>query len=444
MRSEIKIYPRSGGEIQRVQLVYLEDWSKLNFLEPQSSQRALDCFAQIYRNHLVPACPWLFGNMVLFRLPEDIPVSLPESSRKYGVVADRLTAAAAVLEEGISVSGGKPKFHSSEAERLWNALEAGGCIRIVRGKLPITTIIPVGNQAGFLTETDPEAAMKVNSHFFIMDRFDCATAYDHLGTPFGLCVKDGKVLHLPLYGREALLVNKDGSARVEALDVRNRELKIRGKVYRHGHNAEIYTRPERLRTPSQPGTDLVIVGCRVAAVRNGGSTPIPASGFVLRVAEEGICPGDPVEICGFEDVVFGVQVGNSVLIDGKKTDTFRSRFYNIRHLQPVPYPPSLYSMNFRKARAARIALGANKEGKPMLLWAEGAGKRGYLAGQESCGASLSEMADICADVGMVNAVNLDGGGSAQILLKNCRSLLISDRKGREETERPVPLGLIIR
>ena len=56
------------------------------------------------------------------------------------------------------------------------------------------------------------------------------------------------------------------------------------------------------------------------------------------------------------------------------------------------------------------------------------------------------MAEICADVGMVHAVNLDGGGSAQILLNNRRSLEISDRNREDhsEAERPVPLGLIIR
>jgi len=145
-----------------------------------------------------------------------------------------------------------------------------------------------------------------------------------------------------------------------------------------------------------------------------------------------------------EDIAFGIQVGNSILINGEKTLSFRSKFYNIRRFQPVPFPPSLYSPDFRRARAARIALGSDREGKPMILWAEGAPKVGYIPGQDSCGASLSEMADLCADLGMVNAVNLDGGGSAQILRYNQRSLLISDRKGTEETERPVPLGLMVK
>jgi len=182
-------------------------------------------------------------------------------------------------------------------------------------------------------------------------------------------------------------------------------------------------------------------------VYEGLSAPVPTSGVVLCPAGE--ChakPGDRVTYHGMEDVRFGIQVGNSILRDGVKTLSFQSKYYNIRHLEPVPFPPSLYPLDFEHARAARIALGADAEGKPMILWAEGAGKLHYTKGVDSCGASLAEMAEICEAVGMVNGVNLDGGGSAQILVNNARSLLISDRKAEDnaESERPVPNGLIVR
>ena len=80
----------------------------------------------------------------------------------------------------------------------------------------------------------------------------------------------------------------------------------------------------------------------------------------------------------------------------------------------------------------------------MLLWAEGAPKIGYRRGETSCGASLSEMEEYCREAGMVNAVNLDGGGSAQILLSGRRDLELSDRKeDGSELERAVPLGLSV-
>lgn len=446
MHSEIKEYSYPDGEIQRVQLVRLEDWSQLEFLRPNDAETALACFSRIYRQYLVPACPWIFGNLVMFQLPEDLDESLPFTTKKYGTVADGLTAAAAMLRSGVKIIGGEPVFRDQQTRELWHALESRKCLEIVSGKLPITTIIPVGSGAGFLSDTHPEAALKVNASFFIMDRFDCATVYDHVGTYFGLLVKDGAVESPPLLPREALIVKKDGSVSVDTPDIRRMTIEIRGKTYRHGENAKVYVRPERGRTPADNRTKLVIVGCRVAAVLTGGSAPIPASGFVLCPDEKcTVSAGDPVSYLGMENVHFGIQVGNSIVKDGKKTEAFLSRFYNIRALERIAYPPSLYPLDYSGSRAARIALGADAQGKPMILWAEGAGKIGHVPGVDSCGATLADMARICTELGMVNGVNLDGGGSAQMLLHNRRALRISDRSpDGSELERPVPLGLVVK
>lgn len=445
MDSEIRVFTHPNGTIQRVQRVTLENWEQLNFLNLNYSEGALDCFAQILRQYLIPACPWIFGQLVLFHTPRGLKIPFSSQTR-YGAVGDDLTAAAAALKQGVRLVKGKPRFANEQVRSFWEALESQDCIRVVSGKLPTTQFIPVGNAPGFLTEAEKDAVMKVNASFFIMDPIDCATVYDHVGSCLGLMVKDGQVLNPPLYRREALLVRKDGTVTVEEPDVCQMDMEIGGISYRHGENATIYTRPERARTPRISGTQLVIVGCRVAAVADKGSVPIPASGFVL--CPQGEChakPGDAVVYRGMEDISFGIQVGNSILRDGVKTDRFRSRFYNIRHLEPVPFPPSLYPMDFQGGRAARIALGSDEKGKPVIVWAEGAPKLGYQAGQHSRGASLSDMADICAELAMVNAVNLDGGGSAQLLLNNWRSLEISDRNPDfSQSERPVPNALIVK
>ncbi len=443
MESQIKTYSFPDGTIQRVQRVKLPDWESLSFLEMKGSGSQVDCFAQIFRQYLVPACPWLFGNLVLFSLPEGMDIPFPRDSR-YGSVAGDLTAAAAALRQGVRIQREKAVFQNQDTEAFWKDLEDRDCIRIVRGRLPITTIIPVGNTPGYLTEAEPGAAMKVNASFFIMDPFDCATVYDHVGACLGLMVKDGAVSNPPLYNREALLVRKDGSVTIEHRDIRDLPVQIGGIEYRHGQNCRIYTRPQYPFVTGK-GTKLVIIGRRVEALCQG-TVHVPASGFVL--CPQGHCaaqPGDAVSYPAMEDVRFGIQVGNSILKDGTKTDRFLSRFYNIRHLEPVPYPPSLYPMNFQKSRAARIALGADEAGNPMLLWAEGAPKIGYVPGNHSRGASLADMADFCADAGMVQAVNLDGGGSAQLLVFGQRELEISDRNpDGTQSERLVPNGLIIK
>ena len=445
MQSKIKTFIYPNGEIQRVQVAYPENWERIFFLKLSYENPAFEGFCNVYRNFMVPANPWIFGDLVLFRLPDGVGEDISLNTQ-YGKVSEPLTAAAALLQRGVKMVGTKPVFLNRQAKILWRQLKEKNCLQVVRGRLPVTTIIPVGPLPGYLSHVQKDAAMKVNGSFFVMDRFDCATVFDHIGTPVGLCIKDGVVSNPPLFGREALIVRTDGTVTVETPHLKDLDIQIGGVRYRHGVNARVYSRPERAATPLCRDKKVTVVGDRVVAVSDRLRAQIPGSGFVLVVDQNAqIRSGDRVIYRGMEDVRFGMQVGNSILKDGEKTKSFLSRFYNIYALDRVPFPPCLYPLDFEKARAARIALGADREGRPMLLWAEGAGKLKYVPGVDSCGASLSEMAEICETVGMYNAVNLDGGGSAQILLNNRRSLRISDRKPEDnsDAERAVPLALMV-
>lgn len=496
MKSEIKVFDRGNGEIQRVHVVSWEDWSQLDFLylkqETEEQQKqALHCFHHIYKNFLVPTMPLAFAQMIMFVLPEDDGVMdvLVEcardgireeaedrvyfSSEKYGNVVDPLTIASILLQEGVRLKKGLPTFLNPQAERLYGELEARGCVHIVCGKLPKTQVIPVGRFAGYLSEVEKDAKIKANAHFFIMDPFDCATIYDQVGTPFGLCLKDGVIENPPLYNREALLIEQEGASYILEADIQDLYIEINGKTYIPGKNATIYTRPKHAKTPDDNRIKFVIIGRQVVAVKVGGSAKVPASGFVLCVEKKisttgtvtrcgsqtipsvdvsqpqnttGIYPGDLVTYHGLKGVKFGIQVGNSILRKGEKTEKFISHFYDIKKLQPVPYPPSLYPMDYEGARAARMAIGADADGKPVLFWAEGKGKLRYVPGEDSTGASLLEMAEIASKLGLRNAINLDGGGSAQILLDGARHLHISDRNTEDnsDAERLVPLGLVVR
>lgn len=447
MTSDIKSYTYPNGEIQRVQWMGLDSWNELEFFRPVPSKSSFSCFCDIYRLYLVPGCPWIFGNMVLFCLPEDMELHLPMESKKYGSFADPLTAAAAAFREGLRILNGRPRFKNEAIRRLYEELEMRGCLQIISGRLPVTTIIPVGNNAGNMTECEASARLKLNSSFFIMDRFDCATVYDRVGTPFGLCLNNGCVTSPPLFGREALLVKRDGTVSIRQVLLEELKVKVGSYIFSSGDNATFYSRPQYLKVLKKGGKKLVIVGNKVIAVTEKLFVPVPASGFVLHTVDNvDIKPGESVEYQGMEDIAFGIQVGNSLVCEGRKTGSFISPFYNIRRFERVPFPPSLYPLDYKGARAARMALGADNEGKPMIVWAEGAPKLGYTPGKDSCGASLAEFADICADLSFMNAVNLDGGGSAQILINNKRSLKLSDRHEDDfsEAERAIPLGLIVR
>ncbi|MBQ6425730.1 MAG: phosphodiester glycosidase family protein [Clostridia bacterium] len=446
VQSETKVYPLGDGEIQRVQIVRLNGWASLDFLHPETSDRVFAGIVSLYREFIVPACPWLFGRMILFRLPEGLEVpDVPGLTGRIGT-DDRLTKAAFLLRQYARVRKGGVRASDERVRAFLEMLERSGSIGTVCGKLPFTKIIPVGDGLGFLSESEP-SAFKCNAPFFVMDSFDCATPFDHVGTPIGLMVKDGVILNPPLFHREAFLIRNKGTASVEIPDIRKLEIGIGGKRYLHGKNAVIFVRPSCSRTKRAGGWDTVIVGDRVTAVCGGGGTPVPGSGFVLHTEEQIAFPGESVMYYGMEDVLFGIQTGNSTVVGGTGTESFVSSFYNIKDpFHWIAYPPSLYPHRYDRDRAARMAIGSDSGGKPVVIWAEGAAKIGHEPGKDSLGATLLEMAQYCIEAGIVNGINLDGGGSAQILVRNERSLKMTDRNrcDRSEMERAVPLGLILR
>ena len=151
MHSEIHTFPCGEKELLRVQLVRLPDWEQLDFLQPKTSAPVFESFDRVYRQFLIPARPEIFGQVILFRLPEELKNAVPPCPRFAGAVADPLTAAAAVLQRGVKLVGGKPVFSGHAVRAFWKKLEAADCIRTVCGKLPVTKVIPVGEAAGYLS-----------------------------------------------------------------------------------------------------------------------------------------------------------------------------------------------------------------------------------------------------------------------------------------------------
>ena len=423
--SDIKKYEYENGEIQLVQKVGLENWQDLAFVFPAYQPEAFEHFCHIYEKYLVAAFPLAFGQMVLFHDEQ-----LPETTRLF--------------MEGISLKGKKLSFKTPQVKEKYEELLNKGQLKVISGKAPYVKIIPVNSNCGFISKCP--GRLKVNSSFFIMDNFDCATVYDSVPTPLGLMVKEGKIINPPLYDRETLLVSKTGKVEIRKVYLHDLMICINEHVYKHGDNATIYCRPDHGKTPKNSGSELVIVGRIVVDITTGGKTPVPASGFVLSSDDiKNIKINDEVSYKGMEDVAFGIQVGNSVIVDGVPTREFITPFHDFKKLNSTVYPPSMYPLNFKKDRAARMVLGCDENNKPLLVWFEGKGKLTYQKGIDSCGASLQEVADICQDLGMYNGINLDGGGSAQILLNDKRELMISDRDSDNQSmERPLPVGLIIR
>lgn len=327
----------------------------------------------------------------------------------------------------------KKHYHSKIAKEFMNELASRGYLYIVKGKNKFVRTFMPYDDIGFISEEESKARLKVNSSFFIFDYFDVASDYDVFGRPFGLCIKNGEVINPPLFHREALLVHKDNRVEIKKVELEDLKINIKGKIYQ---------RPDYRKTPFSKNKDVVIIKDEVVYIHKGGNTMIPTSGYIINTSDD-VSVGDKIIYSGMEDIVFGIQCGNSIIIDNVKTLDYISSFHHLFSLGKNKYPPVHYPHDFNLDRAPRIALGESELGKPLIVWVEGASKMKHIKGEDSCGASLLEMANILGDLKIRNAINLDGGGSAQIEYKGKRSLLISDRnfKDNSESERPVPIGI---
>lgn len=137
----------------------------------------------------------------------------------------------------------------------------------------------------------------------------------------------------------------------------------------------------------------------------GGVIPIPENGYILAL-DDNMTPfldskfniGDHVktEISvtpSIEDVQTAFGGGTLLLKDGQKTE--------ITHNVSGNHP--------------RSVIGTNKDGTVIYMMT--------VDGRQnlSKGASLTALADICLEMGMVNAINLDGGGSTAMVGKTVRN-----------------------
>ena len=148
-------------------------------------------------------------------------------------------------------------------------------------------------------------------------------------------------------------------------------------------------------------TDNVVTAKGVSL---GGSIPIPDDGYIL-VIDDNMTPfleykfnlGDTVKTTieftpSIENVEAAFGGGTLLLKDGKKTQIT----HNVAGNNP------------------RSAIGTNDDGT-VVYFITVDGRQ-----NQSRGVSLNELADICLDLGCVNALNLDGGGSTSMVGKTLK------------------------
>ncbi len=244
------------------------------------------------------------------------------------------------------------------------------------------------------------------------------------GEPMGALTIGGKILSEPVNNRAALAIQDDGKQVRSAVThiTMTAELRADGKASFkiHGFNRPrekdelIVFTPEFHRTTltAPDGTEFIVEKNRVWAVKDGaGSQPIPHDGFVVSAtgtsrewALKNLRRGARVELktevkaeppIPFNpDFILGA--GPQLIAAGQK----------VFAAEAARYSDSLY-----RQRHPRTAIGWRTDGKLILLTVDGRQKL-------SVGMTLDELAGLMLELGCVEAMNLDGGGSTAMVVKN--------------------------
>jgi uncharacterized protein YigE (DUF2233 family) len=254
------------------------------------------------------------------------------------------------------------------------------------------------------TETTSAVASRVNAVAAINGNF-----YTEAELPVGLIVIDGRVLSTPFPRRAVFAIDGAGRPWIGAVDFAGRVVSDSGAAVpisainrppRWGGVA-LYT-PEY--GPATPWHALVALvrGDRIDTFATGRQM-IPADGYALATAESqqhlllGMVRGQTVKLdMGLTPpgIMQAVQGGPRLVRNG-----------DIH----IPYAWEGFGPGFYAARTARSAIGITHAGKVLFVTVDGRSR-------ESSGMSLPELAALMRALGARDAMNLDGGGSATLVV----------------------------
>lgn len=304
-----------------------------------------------------------------------------------------------------------------------------------------------GSNAALGTETTSQIAQRhggiaaVNAGFFRLDKSP------FLGDPVGLFVVDGKPLSEASDNRIQLIINNRGD-RTEVTMARasvRHSFRIGGATFDiNGINRErkvneiiMYT-PEfgGSTIPDASGTEFVILnGSITTIVKDTGNAAIPPGGYVISAAgtardaiEAAVRNADRVTLVrAWEGLTGGfardrtrldVVAGSPMLVNNGRVQ--------------VTWEQENRKRDFVDTRHPRTAAARLRNGKFLLITADG-------RSEGSGGLGLEDLAAYLVELGAVEAMNLDGGGSTTMYVNGRVVNQPSDNEG----ERKVSDALVV-
>lgn len=434
------------GSFQRFQVISGFSWDDLHYFYPRIDERTIEELVRLYNVNIIPKLLDNDDSFIFFCIPEDMDLPFCNDT-DIGFIYDKNILFGHILSSSFKkgetyLRNGVLVSDDSSINNILKKLYEAHLIGYSANKGHQIKFIPVNRKMGFISKKQSDCTL--NSHFFLMDPSDIDSPYCQIGTACGFSLENGEIRTPPLNHRCALFVDKDKHASIKNVELKQLTFVIDGRKYIPGENCILHIRPEERITPKITGSDIIITEDRVVAVKRGGESVIPVAGFVISTSDDISLIDTKVSYHGLENYHLAFQVGPAMVENGVMKDKLEIPFFD-KSKDKVIYSPTVFPLPYESARAARICIGTDSSDNPVIVFAEGAGKLGIDKAHESTGASLLEMAEFCFSQNYKNIINLDGGGSANLIFNGRRDLKLADRLpvSNKECERPVSNGLFI-
>ncbi len=303
-------------------------------------------------------------------------------------------------------------------------------------------------------------ALAVNSHFFLFDPRELDAPTAAFGEPVGLLAYAGRIVNPPVLPRAAL-VHAGGRWRVERLGLADLLIDLPGGLTVDAGDpraARMRYRGDGLRDTEWSCTvEACLQGAHVSVLRDGGGVRLPHG--ALAIAFDAELPGGVrtaleagarvrYRLRHLPDLHAALQGGPLLLRNGDvvvDAESFRrERFETLGSHDPTA--PLVFPADADRTRAARVGIGVRGDGSLVVIAVEGRSSLSRREGNAANGCTLLELAEVLRDHGAVDALNLDGGGSAQVFHGNDAVLGSSDTRGDPHAsfDRPVPVAVLAR
>lgn len=328
----------------------------------------------------------------------------------------------------------QPGVEYARTEKIISGLNVRiNLIRLDLTKVRIDVVHAMDASIG--TETTSSIAKRhnaiaaVNAGFFRLDKSIFA------GEDVGVLMIDKKLLSESLNDRIAVLIT-NGKTRTDVsfahintsaqIEIQKQIFQIKGIDRERKEEDLVKYTPDFHRTTltGSGGLELVIRRGKIIAINDGkGSSIIPADGFIISASgtfREKLLPiakvgkkvitrssFSPNDMNDAEDIVAGVP---QLIRDGKID---------------VTWEKERSSRSFVETRHPRTAIAKLKDGKILLITIDG-------RSESSGGIGLADIAKYLLELGAVDAMNLDGGGSTTMYLDGKVVNTPSDKEGERK------------